>query len=369
MKKRFLSVLLCAMMIGVMTAGCGSSPDEEDSRGDTAKEDTDAEDKDVDDSDDVRAADTVFTKALAQVDEELAPLPEKDTGKKLAAIESTLSNSFWVTMQEGYEDVAKEYGVSIDVQATDSDTDTVGQLDILNNMLVKDYEAIAVSPLTEDCLISGIVTANQNEVKIITTGNQVNENALKEAGGKIDAKITVDFYNQGVMGAQYIIDKAGKGKVAVIAGNEGGTQADARRDGAKDTFEDAGMDVVAVEQCDFDAQKAFDAATAILEANPDLVGIACGNDDMALGVVRALEEKEVKDKVVVVGVDFTEEAKAAIEEGTYDATVAMSPYLMGREGVIIMLKALEGQDVSEVGDSTPMALVDASNVDQMSDWH
>lgn len=41
---------------------------------------------------------------------------------------------------------------------------------------------------------------------------------------------------------------------------------------------------------------------------------------------------------------------------------------MGREGVIIMLKALEGQDVSEVGDSTPMALVDAENVAQMSDW-
>ena len=42
---------------------------------------------------------------------------------------------------------------------------------------------------------------------------------------------------------------------------------------------------------------------------------------------------------------------------------------MGREGVIIMLKALEGQDVSEVGDSTPMVLVDSTNVDQMSDWH
>ena len=366
MKKKILSILLCTAMVATMAVGCGSSSEEESTE-DTATEETTEEE---DTADDAAEAETEFTKALAQVDEDLAPLPEKDTGKKLAAIESTLSNSFWTVMQEGYEDTAKEYGVTIDVQATDSDTDTTGQLDILNNMLVKDYEAIAVSPLTEDCLISGIVAANQEDVKIITTGNQVNEDALEEAGGKLDAKITVDFYNQGVMGAQYIIDKTGgEGKVAVIAGNEGGTQADARRDGAKDTFEDAGMDVVAVEQCDFDAQKAYDATTAIIEANPDIVGIACGNDDMALGVVRALEEKDMKDKVTVVGVDFTEEAKAAIEEGTYDATVARSPYLMGREGVIIMLKALEGQDVSEVGDSTPMVLVDSTNVDQMSDWH
>lgn len=66
---------------------------------------------------------------------------------------------------------------------------------------------------------------------------------------------------------------------------------------------------------------------------------------MALGVVKALQEKDMKDQVMVVGVDFTEEAKAAIEDGTYDATVAMSPYLMGREAVIMMLKALEGQEV------------------------
>ena len=363
MKKKIVSALLCATMVVTLVSGCGSAKEEKKEEPVKQVNEEKKEEKEE------VSADTVFGKALAALDEELAPLPKKDTGKKLAAIESTLSNSFWVTMQEGYEDCAKEYGVSIDIQATDSDTDTAGQLDILNNMLVKDYEAIAISPLTEDCLISGIVQANQNEVKIITTGNQVNEEALKEAGGEINARITVDFYNQGAMGAEYIINKAGKsGKVAVIAGNEGGTQAEARRDGAKDAFEKAGMDVVAVEHCDFDPQKAYDAASAIIEANPDLVGIACGNDDMALGVVRALQEKDMKDKVVVVGVDFTPEAKAAIEEGNYDATVAMSPYMMGREGVIIMLKALEGQDVSEVGDNTPMALVDSTNVSQMSDW-
>ena len=194
MKKKVVSILLCMAMVAMMAVGCSSGGAKGDGK-DTAKTE---EKKEIDEV----SADTVFGKALAQVNEDLAPLPEKDTGKKLAAIESTLTNSFWVTMQEGYEDAAEEYGVTIDVQATDSDTDTTGQLDILNNMLVKDYEAIAVSPLTEDCLISGIVTANQNDVKIITTGNEVNEDTLKEAGGRIDAKITVDFYNQGVMGAQ-----------------------------------------------------------------------------------------------------------------------------------------------------------------------
>ena len=69
-------------------------------------------------------------------------------------------------------------------------------------MLVKDYAAIAVSPLTGDCLISGIVKANQDEVPIITTGNEVDADALKEAGGSLTGMITVDFKSQGEMGAQ-----------------------------------------------------------------------------------------------------------------------------------------------------------------------
>lgn len=249
-------------MVSAMVAGCGSSSSDE-KKEDTKTEDTEKKDDAKEDA--ASGEDTLFTQAMAQVDEDFAPLPKKDSGVKLAAIESTLANSFWVTMQEGYEDTAKEYGVDIDVQATDSDTDTAGQLNILENMLVKDYAAIAVSPLTGDCLISGIVKANQDEVPIITTGNEVDADALKEAGGSLTGMITVDFKSQGEMGAQYIIDnnKSDSKKVAVIAGNEGGTQADARRDGAKETFEAAGYDVVAVEQCDFDVQKAYDAATAI----------------------------------------------------------------------------------------------------------
>ncbi|MDO4474549.1 MAG: substrate-binding domain-containing protein [Eubacteriales bacterium] len=365
MKKKLVSMLLCVTMVSAMVMGCGSSSEE---KTEEPAEETQEETEDEAENDGEL---TLFEQALAQVDEDFAPLPAKDSGVKLAAIESTLANSFWVTMQEGYEDAAAEYGVEIDVQATDSDTDTEGQLNILENMLIKDYAAIAVSPLTGDCLISGIVNANNEEVPIITTGNEVDAEALKAAGGTLAGMITVDFKSQGEMGAQYIVDnnKSDSKKVAIIAGNEGGTQADARRDGAKEAFEAAGYEVVAVEQCDFDVQKAYDAAAAIMEKNPDLAGFACGNDDMALGVVKALQEKDLKDQVMVVGVDFTEEAKEAIAEGTYDATVAMSPYLMGREAVIMMLKALEGQEVSSIGDSTPMALVNADNVAQMSDWH
>ena len=83
--------------------------------------------------------------------------------------------------------------------------------------------------------------------------------------------------------------------------------------------------------------KSLYVTVALADANPDLASIACGNDIMALGAVEALKKKGMKDRVVVVGVDFIEEAKASIERGELDATVAMSPYLLGKAGTILSL--------------------------------
>ena len=117
--------------------------------------------------------------------------------------------------------------------------------------------------------------------------------------------------------------------------------------GLVEAFKKAGMDLLAVQAANFDRRQAYDLTAALADANPDLAGIACGNDIMALGAVEALKKKGMKDKVVVVGVDFIEEAKASIERGELDATVAMSPYLLGKAGTILSLKALRGDTFGE----------------------
>lgn len=351
MKRKLSLVLACLLLVMVFAAGCGRS----ESSGEKKVE--------------KQVENTAFQKAEADLEEALRPLPEKDTGVKLAAIESTLANSFWITMQEGYEDAAKEYGVTIDVLATESEDDTEGQLSIMNDLMVKDYAGIAVSPLTEHNLIPGIAEANKKGITVVAVGNGVDQDAMKKANATISAFITLDFKAQGTMGAEYIIEKAEKkGKVAILEGIPGATQSEARKNGAKEAFEKAGMNIVAVKTANFDMQQAYDATAAIVEANPDLVGITCGNDTMALGAVQALTEKGVKDQVAVVGVDFIEEAKASIEEGKLDATVAMSPYLFGKAGVITLLKAIRGDSFSEEVIWTPLSLVTKDNVDSMEGW-
>lgn len=361
MKKRWITLLIMIMVVfALVAAGCGNSKDLAGPNPDDSLGQVDPNPEPVN---------SAFAEANQALEEALAPLPEKGTGVDVGAIESTLANSFWITMQEGYEDAAREWGVNVDVMATDSETDTQGQLDIMNTMLVKNYVAIAVSPLTEQNMIPGIVEANQQDVAVVAVGNGVDEDALAAAGGYIKAFITSDFKAQGTLGAEYIIGQIGSsGKVAVIEGIPGATQSDARRDGAVEAFEAAGMEVLPVQTGNFDRQTAYDLMSALIDAHPDIVGVTCGNDVMALGVVKALQDKGVKEGVLVVGVDFIEEAKTSIEAGVLDASVAMSPYLFGKAGLLCSLKAVQGHELNEAVIWTPLSLVTIDNVAQMEGW-
>lgn len=355
MKRRsFLIISLCAMvaLMMVVFTGCGS--------------------KDDSSSDSGSGEQTEFQKAKASLDKNLkADEIDKDKckGNSYGLILSSLGNEFWQTEREGAEAAAKDYGVKLDVQATDNDTDFTGQLDIMETMVSKKYKAIGVSPLSETNLVNGIADANKKGTKVILNGTLQNEDAMKAANAHVDGIMEMDFHKQGVMAGKFAAKKCNnKGEVAIIAGTEGATQSDGRRDGAKEVFEEKGMDVVAIQQCDFDQQKAYDATKQIMQAHPKIVAITCGNDDMAMGVVKALQELGKNDKVVVVGNDFTSEAKAAIKDGTLDASVAMSPYLGGRAAMITMIRASQGKKIGTVSSYVPMILVSKDNVKDMEDW-
>lgn len=351
MKKKFFSIFLCLCMVLSMTAlsSCGKKAAEEETA--TTTEETE------------------FTKAKADVDEamgvaELTP----EEGTQFGLILSNTSNEFWATMQTGAEEAADEFGVKVDVQAAESDVDYEGQLNIVETMVTKKYAALTVSPLSENNLVNGIADANKAGTKVILNGCLQDEDAMAAVGAHIDGLMEMDFNNQGKMAGEFAAEKCGgKGQAAVIAGADGASNADGRRDGAKEAMEAAGMEVVAVEQCDWDAQKAYDATKSIMQANPDVKAITCGNDDMAMGVLKALEEMGIEG-VVVVGNDLTSEAKQSIKDGKLSASVAMSPYLGGRVAVITMIKAAQGEKIGTVTDYIPMLLVSADNVDKMDDW-
>ena len=104
----------------------------------------------------------------------------------------------------------------------------------------------------------------------------------------------------------------------------------------------------------------------IITANPDVKAVFCANDNMALGAVEALKAAGKLEDVIVVGFDANPDAAASILAGEMTASIAQSPYNMGRFGVVYGLAAIQGNEIPELID-TGTTLVTADNAADYTD--
>ncbi len=292
---------------------------------------------------------------------------------KIANITRTLMNAHWVKNKEGFEAAGKHYGVVADVFAVQSEQDVMDQLNILETCIEKGYNAVIVSPITEQNLLPGLKKATDAGIVIINVDTaEISQQSADENGIKITTFLGSDNYDSGKMAAAFMSEKLGdkQAEVAVLEGNPGDTCAIDRTGGfAAAAKELSNLTVVASQTGKWDRLESLNVATGILRANPNVRGIYCNNDTMVLGVMQAAADLGYKvltsdnldqageDKtLILIGNDGIPEALQAVEEGTLTGTIAQKPYLMGYSAVEAAIIALNGEE-APARFSTPVALV------------
>lgn len=320
--------------------------------------------------DTLHAETTLFQKSRAETFAKLGKISKPNKTVHIGVVLVTLSNPFWVSMKDGFEQAAKDFGVKIDIQAAPQENSVTAQLDILENMVAKGYDAIVAFTITDQNLIPGLAKATKKGI-ITVTDRRVDMKAAREAGANpIDLGL-VDYYTQGKIGAEYIakkLKKGGGGKVAIIEGLPGAPQSEARRDGARDVFNaDPSLKLVSVQPGNWDRMTAYNITTNLLQANPDLKGIMCANDIMALAAVEAIEAAGKKGKVTVVGIDLIPEAKEAIAKGWLAGSVAFSPFVIGELCTRTAVAAAMGKKIPK-DLYVASVLATKSNIRLLYDW-
>lgn len=299
---------------------------------------------------------------------QIGEMPKTGGGEKLGALVISLTNPYWVGMKDAYIAAAEQYGVNIEVMSAPTEGDKQSQLETLNAMALKDYKAIVLSPIEPYNLLPGIIQCNKNGIPVINLGPGINVDSLKEMGGQLDGRLTVDFAQQGELAASDMVKRIGTGKVAIIQGIPGAAQSEGRTAGAKKVFESTkGVELVSVQPANWDSTAAYNAASDIIQAHGDLKGIFCCNDVMALAASRALTDAGLKDKVLLYGVDGTEEAKTAIKEGRMDGTITYPSSAYAKAAVIMLLKLAQGMDMSQTV-YCPLDVINTENVAQFDGY-
>lgn len=353
MKKRMLAAALSVVMAASLSA-CTSG-------GTTAATTTAQETK-------AEEPKTEAEKTEAESKEEDAKEASADTSdKKYAVILKTQATDFWVKMWKGVEAETAAKGVKVDLYSAQSEDDLEGQLTILESCIQQGYDGIAIAPLSGVNVLTGVGEATEKGIVIVDVDEKFDETELANQGGACVAYVATDNVAVGAKGAQYIVDTAGSGaKVAIIEGKSGNQSSEDRTQGAKQAFTDGGMDIISSQAGDWDRQKAMDIASTLIQQNPDLKGIYCCNDGMALGVVQAVINADKLGEIMVVGTDGDAEAVSSIANNELSATVAQDPAQIGATGLDLLIEAVEKGNKGEVGkfpEKTPVesVLVTAEN--------
>ncbi len=305
--------------------------------------------------------------SIARLEKQLGDVPALTGQERIGVLVTSLSNPYWVTMKERYGEWAKAMGIAVEVMAPATDKDPRAQLDIFEAMLAKKYDAIIITPLDGMNLVPGVLKANERKIPVVCSGPAVSAEGLAQAGATMDGWISAAFFDQGRLCAEDMVKKLPAGsEVAVIEGKPGAAQSKARREGALSAFEAAGMKVVAVEAGHWDRNNAYNIATNVAKAHPELKGLYCANDVMALAAVDAFEVAGRKG-ILVYGTDFIPQAKEAIAAGRLTGSTTFSQAAWTRGALIYTLKLSKGVAVPErLG--IPITLVTADNIGNFQGW-
>lgn len=270
--------------------------------------------------------------------------PKGQSGQaEYAVVLKTLASPFWRGIQEGVELKAKELGIAVDVYAANSEDDIEGQVQLLENCISQGYKAIGVAPISPVNLNAAIAQATKKGIYVINIDEMVNRDNLTSQGGAVQGFVATDNVAVGKLGAGYIIEKLpGGGQVAIIEGMAGNKSGEDRKNGATVAFQAASSyNIVASQAANWDRTMAYDLATSLVTRFPDLKGIYCCNDTMAMGAIEAV--KRSGKSIIVVGTDGNDDAIASVKAGELGATVAQDTHLIGGIGVEMMVNAIKNK--------------------------
>jgi ABC-type sugar transport system substrate-binding protein len=281
---------------------------------------------------------------------------KQDEPNKIAIIVSTLNNPWFVFLAEQAQAKAKELGY--EAKIFDSQNNTAQETDHFENALASGYDAILFNPTDADGSIVNVKNAKIAGVPVFCMDREVND------PDAATSQILSDSYSGSVSIAKKFVESLNKkGRYVEILGMVGDNNTWNRSKGFHSVVDHyPELKMVAQQSADFDRNKAMEVLESVLQANPDIDAVFCGNDAMAMGAYQALVAAGKADKVKVFGFDGAEDVVNSIQDGKIVATGMQFPAVMAQTAATFADEYFKGKRDFPKKMPVAVELVTAKNV-------
>ncbi len=271
----------------------------------------------------------------------------------------SLANEFFKTMEEGARKFAAADGTfELIPVGMNSETDIDTQVAAMENFVVKRVDLIVVAPADSVGMVTSVKRAIDAGITVVNFDVTLDKQALKKAG------LPEDFLFVGpdnAVGAEIVGDHLGKtlgsgAKVIIIEGNPGADNAKQRKEGFMRSVKKFDLQLLDSKTAHWETEEANTLMTNLLTKYPDVQGIMCANDSMALGVEKAIAAAGKTGKIQIVGFDNIGAVQNLIKEGKVLATIDQFGPEMAANAIKIGMRILEGAKLSG-WQKTPVKLI------------
>ncbi|WP_413599704.1 D-ribose ABC transporter substrate-binding protein [Brucella ceti] len=225
------------------------------------------------------------------------------------------SNPYWFTEGEVAKKTAEGLGYKAVVGGHKGDTNTESNL--IDTAITNKSVAIILDPANANGSVGAVKRAIAANIPVFLINAEINQEGLAKA------QLVSNNAQGAALGATQWVESVGdKGKYVELFGAPSDNNAATRSNGYETVLSQY-PDLVRVgkDVANWDRTQGHDKMQALLQANPDIIGVISGNDEMALGAIAALKKAGKLDQVKVGGFDGSPDAIAAIKAGELQYTV------------------------------------------------
>lgn len=259
--------------------------------------------------------------------------------KLIGVVPKATSHLFFVSIHAGVDAAAKEFGVRVEWNGPQEETDHSRQIQIVDAMITRRVDGLAISATDERALAAPVERAIRMGIPVTVFDSGVNVEDYVQF-------VATDNFGAGQRAARRLAELIGrKGKVAMVMHKPGGTSTVLRERGFEETLAKEFPEIkIAGQQFGMsDAARSRAAAENLLTATPDLAGMFASSEASSLGAIGAIKSRGMTGKVHLITFDTSDQHIEALRDGVIDVMMVQDSYRIGYEAVRSLAMKLKGE--------------------------
>lgn len=250
-----------------------------------------------------------------------------------------VAHVFWQSVHAGAVAAGREADVDIEWIGPAQETDFSRQIEIVDSMVNGRMDGIVLAPTEATALVRSVERAAEQGIPLAIFDSGINtENYV--------SFVSTNNYQAGVLGARKLAELIeNKGTIAIVKSVPGSSSTMQREQGFEDTLakEFPEIKIADARYCMSSRAKALEVSENMLTAHPDLDALFASAEPGTVGAAKAIRGRELGDKVLLVGFDFSETIEQDLKDGMTDALIVQDPFQIGFTAVKSVVDALDGQ--------------------------